>query len=494
MAFEQQEVQFQTKKVLGVSEFAVNTKLSLDLEKPLKKVLNISASAEVLSGELIDTDYSILGKTNIQLLYVTEAGELENVTATVDWQNTVKVVGENPSAYVTVKETSIEASSMAEISLSILHNCEVEGLTTSLVTPLPSITDDYVTDTNTITYNKLASSSVSKFALAETLETSSNAKSVLACDCAITSINASSNIDLVSVEGTANVKVLYLTEEGTNTLTKQIDFKQEVPCMGAMPSEEAWANLSVINAGCTLQVAEKCTFVIGVNILASVSTYKAETLSLVSDLFSLTKTLDTTTDCVEFASYNGSKNFTDNVTITSNIPGEDIVLVDAISPSVYIAKQTIENGYIVVEGVASAYVVYKAGEEVNSYTVTSPFVSRVECPLNGTIASLGACANVISCKARTAGEVDVMLELFFNVNIVEDKYFEFVKSVTETGERQNLSSAVTIYVTKEGERLFDVARALGISPDAILEQNTVLEGKFSAGQRVFVYSPLNAEF
>ena len=49
-------------------------------------------------------------------------------------------------------------------------------------------------------------------------------------------------------------------------------------------------------------------------------------------------------------------------------------------------------------------------------------------------------------------------------------------------------------MTKEGEDIFDVARALCVKPEVIESQNEVVDGKFSGGTRVFVYSPINVEF
>lgn len=494
MAFEQQEVQFQTKKVIGVGEFAVNTKLTLDLEKPLKKVISVSAVAENLSGEQIDTDYNMQGKTAISVLYLTENDELESVFASCDWQNTVKVVGENPEASVTVKEATIAASSMAEISLSILHNCVVEGVVTETISPLAEIADDYVTDMSSVEYNKLASRSASKFTLAETLESASNAKSVLATSASINVTNVTSSIDQVTIEGTCFAKVLYAAEEGTNTLTKQIDFKQEVPCMGANPGDMAEGLLTVLAASCTLQIAEKCTFMLAINVEAHARTYKTENLTLVSDLFSTTKQLDTTTECVEISSFAGTKSFSDNVTLDCSLQGEVGGIVDTVNPSVVVAKQSIENGAIVIEGVVSATCIYTVEGAITGEQISAPFVTKVDTEFKGTITSLTASVNVLSCKVRSNNEVEVIAELNFNASVEEDKYFEFIKSATQTGDRQTLGSAITIYVTKPNEKLFDVARALGVTPETITSQNELVDGKFTSGQRVFVYSPLNAEF
>ncbi len=495
MAFEQQSITFQTKKILGVGEFAVNSKLPLDLEKPLKKVISVNALAETSSCELIDTDFNILGKSQVNVIYLTENDTLESVTANVDWNYSLKVAGENPEAFVTVKEIVVEGTSMSEVALNILHNVEAEGVTKTEVTPLPEIADDYVTNLNNLELKKLASRASSKFTLAETLESASNAKSVLNTFASVKVKNVTAGIDQVTVEGEAIVKVLYLTEDGSNVLNKIIEFKQEVPAMGAMPSEEAEAKVYVTSASCALEIGEKCNFVLAINLGASVSSYKTENLSVVDDLFSVTNNIETTYDCVNYSEYGQMVFFADSVNLSVTTDNTVAQVIDTINPKVEISKQIIENNYLIAEGVVSACLIYKTEDgNVQSTNMVCPFISKTDATVAGSVYNIQANANVLSTKLRAQAEVETIIELDFVASVLKENYFEYVKAVNVVGERDQLSSAVTIYVTKEGERLFDVARALGITPETITNQNEIADGKFTNGQRVFVYNPLNAQF
>ena len=80
MAFETQTINIKTKKVLGMSEFAVGTKVVFEPEKPLSKVLSIKAIADITSSESVDLDLALAGKTQVDVLYLSENNTLESVT------------------------------------------------------------------------------------------------------------------------------------------------------------------------------------------------------------------------------------------------------------------------------------------------------------------------------------------------------------------------------------------------------------------------------
>lgn len=496
MAFETQTINIQTKNTLGVSEFAVSTKVNIETDKPLKKVLSVKTLADIVSTESIDSDFTALGRTQVNILYLTENNQLECVTGFAEWQTSTKAVGEGLQAKVSVVEYALETATASEVSISILHNLAVEGITKQQLSPVGEFSDDYVTNTKTVSLNQINSFSSGKFVVSETIEMLT-AQKVLSVDAVSKIRNVYCGIDQVTIEGDVDVKILYATADGISVFSKTLNFKQEVASLGALPDYSAFASLTVNSINATLEIAEKTNLVLAVSLNATVHSYITKELCVVDDLYSLNQNIETTVECVSYANYVASKYYADTVVCNVQIDGNNVdEIVALVSPTVQVSRYVLENSSILIEGVASASLVYRNNEndEVDSAVINLPFVSKVDTDMFGNLNELNLSCNIASAKIRSGREIEVVLDVVFATNIQSNEYFEYIKNIEELGEKQLSNSAITIYVTKENEKLFDVAKALNVLPDTITNQNEVVDGKFANGQRIFVYSPLNVEF
>lgn len=56
------------------------------------------------------------------------------------------------------------------------------------------------------------------------------------------------------------------------------------------------------------------------------------------------------------------------------------------------------------------------------------------------------------------------------------------------------NAAIKIYTVSDGDRIFDIAKHLGVTVETLVAQNPELEKGVVAGERVFVYIPLVVNF
>ncbi len=497
MATSNQPNNLYSTKVLATSEFAVNASIAVDLEKPLKKILSISCTADVTSQEKVDADFSMLGKTQINVIYQSESGKVESLSSVADWQNTLKAAGEELIAKVSVVETQVEKESAGEIVINVLHNAIVSGNISTNLAVLPTLEDHYVTDTKPITIKQQVSSGADKFVVADNTEITLSSAEIISCDASAAVKSAVAGIDQVTVEGIVDIKILYSTENGTNTINKRADFRQEIASLHALPGSEASAIVNISSITATAEIGEKTNFVVAVGLSSTVATYAETQFDVVTDAFSLTKNIDITTECVECEAYAGSKYYSDTIPCVVQLEATGVdEVVCAAAPKISIARSVVENGQLVIEGVLTSNLIYKdnQAETINAANINCPFISKTECQYSGSVQNLVASPLITSVKVRSGKEAEIVFDLSVQATIISDNYFEYVTSITETGDREINSNAISIYVTKSGESLFEVARALGVSPEAISEQNTIEGNTFEAGQRIFVYNPLNVEF
>jgi len=67
---------------------------------------------------------------------------------------------------------------------------------------------------------------------------------------------------------------------------------------------------------------------------------------------------------------------------------------------------------------------------------------------------------------------------------------QYIKSYEVKDAKTQNSYGIKVYVTKQGQKLFDIAKVLNVKPEVILAQNQV-DGVFEQGEKIYVYSPIN---
>ena len=70
------------------------------------------------------------------------------------------------------------------------------------------------------------------------------------------------------------------------------------------------------------------------------------------------------------------------------------------------------------------------------------------------------------------------------------KYEKYVKSFERLKEKDDQDAGIKVYVVKENQSVFDISKALNVTPELVTSQNEVNDS-FETGQKVYVYCPLN---
>ena len=100
----------------------------------------------------------------------------------------------------------------------------------------------------------------------------------------------------------------------------------------------------------------------------------------------------------------------------------------------------------------------------------------------------------ISVRARRGKEIEVnaILELYCNVfNNVDSAVITNVSLEDEIPENE---CAMSFYITRQGDTLWEIAKELRVSIDTLLAQNPNLSDPIPAGTRVVVYRQRQVEF
>ena len=106
------------------------------------------------------------------------------------------------------------------------------------------------------------------------------------------------------------------------------------------------------------------------------------------------------------------------------------------------------------------------------------------------LCKISASAAVSAFKVKAGKDLECAFSVEYKFEYKKEKSEKFVKSFEISKEKESCDAGVKVYVTRENQSVFEVSKALNVRPELITSQMEVSDC-FEAGQKVFVYCPLN---
>ena len=100
----------------------------------------------------------------------------------------------------------------------------------------------------------------------------------------------------------------------------------------------------------------------------------------------------------------------------------------------------------------------------------------------------------INVKSKKGKELDIIVGIRVNYDISRGFISAVATSVTYGDEKIMKDYALEIYVAKENQTLWDIAKELNISTDNLLAQNAELTLPISVGEKIVAYHQREEKF
>ena len=225
--------------------------------------------------------------------------------------------------------------------------------------------------------------------------------------------------------------------------------------------------------------------------------YEEKTLHFVSDAFSTTN--DINLNVVSALQNRFAYNFSDSTEIVGNITVKDEgfeirKVIGALPKTLLFSKVSTEDDEILIEGIATFTAIYEGVDDsIESVDVEIPFSSKVKSPAEAgaQIVLSGGCTFDVKAKIRKANEIEISAGITLCFNVFEKNEFAYVAGVEIGEEKMSDDSALTVYVVKEGESVFDIAKKLSLDIAELKAQNPELEEGLEVGTRIAFYKQKN---
>lgn len=504
MAFDPiyEQVKLDYQKRLCTSQAVVEARLQPEGQLQIAKVLSIATDCTVKESEVFASEARYSGKVNFKIIYVDTTGA--NQSMNYDAEFTDKIVCDKIKAGMSmhlvssILDTDIVSVENTQIKLACVVEVSLDAVCSEEVNALVSGGESVYTQSDNIEYSSLVARQNQSFEVSDVLQ-GVDCSRVLLVEPKIVTNERTAMIDSVMVGGEVICFITVLTVDGMiASHMVATPFSCELSMSDVRDEHYVTAMSKILSCSAVMlgDDSELVDISLEYEIECCSSVFCDDATEVVVDCFSIENELLVTAESLEV--YKNKLNTTicerveGSVTLDINMPIVDNILA-VTGSKLNVASIVCGDGYVTYEGIVSANIIYYCAEQdvKSSVAVELPFSITNDCDVDeDDVVTAFGCVKSINTKIRRGNEIDIKteicLEIFVSCN--DSKYV--ITELKEGSERILPTSAFSIHIARENEALWDVAKALGSTPEVILLQNPMIELPFMGGERVVAYRHL----
>lgn len=455
-------------------------------------VLSLAVDGKVISAEAGDGYADVAGRVNFRLVYVDREGAVRGKDYNADFN--IKVEGEftaadSVTAEVSVVETDVATGDM--LTLSAVVSVRTGAVQRTETEALVDAEKCYKTAGTVMLPSLVAVKSVS-VPVSEEVEVG-DVENVLLADAQASVTDATVQNGKVTVQATVFATVTYAEGGEVKSTSMEIPFTEEVLADGAEEGDTAYANASVRFSKIVLSGVQGANVIrFEGEVALRVGVVRCRESEIVSDMFMLTNEIEIQRQSRRFVYCGGIKYVSERISGTASLgdrPAADFVAAVPYARC-YVAKAEITDGGALVEGVLNADVVYRDENGLNSVRAEVPYSLEIEGDFGDAVKAVCVVESV-SAKARRGSEIDVDATVGILLTCYRTAQAEYISAVEVGAEKEQNTSALSLYIASEGDEMWDVCKALTATPEEVMKQNPALTTPLNAGDRVIYFRSLS---
>lgn len=505
MAFEPnyEKVIASVRKKGGVTQSVIECKLPYTEDKRVGKILCANAKSYITGSEIVGRDVNYNGFVSFQVIYSTPDGEVMGMDYTAEFKDKYVLDAEYGTSTPVVSTNVIDTNSMVvggDVKVVAIVETSVDVIVTTDTNVLTGFGgDDVFSRRQSITYNTYAGMAYEKLEGIYDVEIKDGVSRVLSVCQSVFVDKVETFTNYLKVKGGINLDICYLTD-GENptlrTMQTQVDLEGEVALEGIKENSSVQSEVSVASDDIKITTSldvDSATVNLVIPVIYRGYVFNENEMEVVTDLFSVTNFVTTATSSLStfttFPSQSNQEKINGSVSLDETAPFIDELLGTCCN-HVVMATSNVMDGGLLVEGVAHTTVLYlnKELNNVNSVEVEMPFSYTLDAESGVDVNNITHLAlGDISAKSRRGKEIEVNGVLYIFSDFYAPKTEAVITKVELEDEIPENECALSIYIAKQNDTVWDIAKQMGVSPDMILEQNPDLSLPITAGSKIVIY-------
>ena len=485
------EIGKETTQVLVEGDFIVP-----DVKPDILSILRVSALPVIEEEKAADDRVGFKGKVSVNVIYLAKKSDrlIHSMTDELIFEDFINIDGTSRMGDI---EVEVELSHL-EYRLINDRKMGIKAIITVTASSFSKVEEEYLQGVegnelqvkeSIIMVDRKTESKKDRFVIKEELELSgsnSEIADILECQVDLCRKEVKAVKDGINIKGEALINLLYTSngDEGVIEMAEfTVAFNGTVEILGITENMQPYANLNV---------GEVETFVISndsgedkvldieitANILAGASI--REEIQVVEDAYSTEKEISIEKRKLEYPVMIGRTEarvlIKENVMLEEGYPS--IMQVVRAWGKCYTDNVILEENGAVIEGAASAQVMYVANDDIVPVQVVDfmiPFEQRVEIKglnINSVLET--------SCKVEKAGismlsdkEIEIAVTLLIDAKAYEKTETQIINDIVESSIPRPLPASIVIYIVQEGDSLWEIAKRYNTTVEAIMSVNEI---------------------
>ncbi len=295
---------------------------------------------------------------------------------------------------------------------------------------------------------------------------------------------------LVRIEGEVNLGVLALKgESALVSFERLVPFTVEIPCEAAAYGCRAEANVNVLSANLRAEAEEergKCTLAAEFTLSAECCVYEDVAVDGATDAFSCENEVKLAFRECEFTGAGEVSRVTERVSgraaLSSPVDFSDVL--QAVTLQRAEANISSDGGGKKVEGVAMATLLVLGADGAHrGVEMSLPF----SIPVNAENCTADVLVCGMSARQKQEGEIDAEATLKITLRERRTVRSKLVCAAEEGEKLPANDSAVSVYIPRAGDGLWELSKSLKKPPEEVEAANPDIVFPVKEGQRVVIY-------
>ncbi|MDR0850644.1 MAG: DUF3794 domain-containing protein [Christensenellaceae bacterium] len=498
-----------TKKRVGSNQIKVSA-TSDTQEKEIAKVLGVNAQPHVVSTEVLNAE----AKADMSVSFMALVCFADGSFGSVKGQSNIRCSIENAmlrpgqtASFLTQAVDITAAVSHSELIFGAVLNSEVYMIDADISVKSIVVDDDIYTKESDIEINSYKQTVTHKGNISFEEPKDSKFKALLFANHQVYLKNTVPNNDYLSVTGGVVVSAVYECEDGVlKSFIKNVDFSEEIEAVG-LCREHIIQTRTVASGSANVNNVDGegggvLYFEVPYALTADI--YDQSRRECIVDAYSVDKEVNLTTSSFEQTQVFAGKSAEESVVASFSVP-EDKPRIEKIlsvtGGGINITNALTKNGEVVTEGIAGINIVYFSEDDdgnnvLNAMTVDVPFSALLSVPeaQEGDNVQAQVVMGEITLKNRKGRELEVIADIKVNYNLDRQVLSAVATDISFGDAKSERNFALEIFVARENQTIWDIAKHLNISTEELLEQNAELTLPIAVGDKVVCYHKRKTDF
>lgn len=459
------------------------------------KILGITTTCKFYNYESLSGEVKVSGKFISRILYLNEEYNMLSEEYISDFMETIEIPLLTPSNRVFLFSNVVDCEYSGTTDLDIKLTLQINGyyIKECSLSLLDCQEQDIYCKKSNLQIESVSELADTTLETSQSFETKMPLSKILSYNsiCWINHIYPSQ--EMYQVQGEALTSIIALNEEGEVFCENfSSTFNTEIPDSVVNESSNLIVDSNIKSTTITLAVVGSRDIIIDLEIGIQGTCITTNEIEYICDAYSIKNEI--ITNSIKSNIYNNINYSIKKEMISTSISVEEnnIKNIEFMFPPIIGEANAINDFGVFVEGIINCELIYKNQEEQIEKTKTEiPYRINIDSDIKENLCLMPKVMTTnYYAKMKNNSEIEIYVEVMISVKGVQFKEIKIVDEIEYGEEKEENDIAISLYLSKEGETMWDVAKALSTDENTLMRLNPDISLPLGNGEKILLYREL----